>query len=52
MTRQTTTRIAIYLIQLGAHAKKQTEETSSKIGRKKTPLIINFGKDSRTYKLQ
>lgn len=42
----------ISVIELGAYAKKQTEETSARIGHRQTPLIINFGKDAVLYNLR
>lgn len=41
----------ISIVEPGAFSKELTTRTSSEIGHKQTPLIINFGKDSPLYKL-
>lgn len=42
----------ISIVELGTFSKELTVRTSSEIGHKQTPLIINFGKDSPLYRLR
>ena len=37
---------------LGSYSKEMTTELSSKLGHPQTPLIINFGKDSRLFEVR
>ena len=37
---------------LGVYSKEMTTELSGKLGHPQTPLIINFGKDSRLYEVR
>ena len=43
---------AVTVKSLGSYSKEMTTELSSKLGHPQTPLIINFGKDSRLFEVR
>ena len=43
---------AVTVKSLGTYSKKMTTELSGKLGHPQTPLIINFGKDSRLFEVR
>jgi WD40 repeat protein len=43
---------AVTVKSLGSYSKEMTTEISTKLGQPQTPLIINFGKDSRLFEVR